>query len=100
MIRAITATAITALNGIRRWFTRLHTFEPGTAPSRLNAYIIREALVMQLMPQNVWPTTQMMRTAFTQAVDIALSSSAIEVPPPSVTAAGLLAANVSASRTM
>src|SRR4051812_19256655 len=97
---ASAATAITALNGIRFWLTRLQIRQPGTAPSRLNAYIMREALVMQLMPQNVWPTTQKMRTAFTHAVDIALSSRAIEVPPPSVTAAGLLAANVSASRTM
>ena len=65
-ISAKAATAITALNGIRCWLTRLQIRHPGTAPSRLNAYIIREALVMQLMPQNSWPMTAMMRTNFTQ----------------------------------
>ena len=47
-----TATAMTALNGIFRALTRLQIRDPGTAPSRLNAYIMRDALVMQLMPQN------------------------------------------------
>ena len=73
---------------------------PGTAPSRLNAYIMREALVMQLMPQKNCPTTQMMRIVFVQAAVIALSNTANTVPPPSLTAFASPAANVIASRTM
>src|SRR3954465_8059771 len=99
-ISAKTATAMTALNGIRLALTRLHRLEPGTAPSRLNAYIMREALVMQLMPQKNCPTTQMMRIVFTQAVPIALSKTAKTVPPPSLIALVSLAAKVMASRTM
>ena len=57
---------MTALNGIRFSLTLLQIRQPGTAPSRENAYIIRDELVMQLMPQNSWPMTAMMRIAFTQ----------------------------------
>src|SRR3954453_13568144 len=70
-ISASTATAITALNGIRRSLTRLQILQPGTAPSRLNAYIIREELVMQLMPQKNWPTTATISTNLTQPLLIA-----------------------------
>ena len=98
-ISAHTATAMTALNGIRLESTRRHRREPGTAPSRLNAYIMREALVMQLMPQKNCPTTQMMRIVFVQAAVIELSNTANTVPPPSLTAFASPAANVIASRT-
>src|SRR4051812_4836205 len=86
MNSAMAATAMTALNGIARWFTRLQIRQPGTAPSRLNAYIMRDALVMQLMPQNSWPTTAMISTVLTQALPMALSNTANTVPPPSLTA--------------
>src|SRR3954468_11910787 len=99
-INASTATAMTALKGMRLTLTRLHSREPGTAPSRLNAYIMREALVMQLMPQKNCPTTQMIRIIFTHDVDMALSKTAKTVPPPSLTAFVSLAAKVMASRTM
>src|SRR3954470_20231277 len=99
-ISANTATAMTALNGMRLALTRLHRREPGTAPSRLKAYIMREALVMQLMPQKNCPTTQMIRIVFVHDVDIALSKTANTVPPPSLTALVSLAVNVMASRTM
>src|SRR3954447_16353796 len=99
-ISAATATAMTALNGIRLESTRRHRLEPGTAPSRLKAYIMREALVMQLMPQKNCPTTQMMRMVFVQAAVIELSNTANTVPPPPLTAVGLPAAKVIASRTM
>jgi hypothetical protein len=99
-ISASTATAITALNGIRFALTLLQSFQPGTAPSRENAYIMREELVMQLMPQNSWPMTAMMRIAFTHPVDIAARNTAGEPPPPSVTAFGSAAAKVIASSTM
>src|SRR4051795_5816560 len=97
---ARTATPMTALNGMRLALTRLHRLDPGTAPSRLNAYIMREALVMQLMPQKNCPTTQMIRMVFTHDVDMALSKTANTVPPPSLTAFVSLAANVMASSTM
>src|SRR3954463_1467987 len=99
-ISASTATAMTALNGIRLASTRLHSRDPGTAPSRLKAYIMREALVMQLMPQKNCPTTQMMRIIFVQDVDMALSKTANTVPPPALTAFVSWAAKVIASRTM
>src|SRR4051794_24864742 len=99
-ISAKTATATTALNGIRRSLTRRQRLEPGTAPSRLNANIIRDALVMQLMPQKNWPTTQMIRIVLVYAEPIELSKTANTVPPPSLTALGLDAAKVIASRTM
>src|SRR3954447_666954 len=99
-INASTATAMTALNGMRLALTRLHRFEPGTAPSRLNAYIMRDALVMQLMPQKNCPTTQMIRIVLTHEVDIALSKTAKTVPPPSLIAPVSFAAKVIASRTM
>src|SRR5262249_27907076 len=98
-ISASTATAITALNGIRFWLTRLQSRQPGTAPSRLNAYIIRDALVMQLMPQNSWPQTAMISTNLTQPRSIAFSNTANRVPPPSETLSTSAAANVIASST-
>src|SRR5947209_6195081 len=98
-ISANAATAMTALNGMRFSLTRDHRRHPGTAPSRLKAYIIRDALVMQLMPQKACPTMQMMSTNSTHPVPIALSKTAGEVPPPFVTAAGSLAAKVIASMT-
>src|SRR5690349_21272520 len=75
-ISANSATAITALNGMRLESTLLHSRDPGTAPSRLKAYIMREALVMQLMPQKNCPTTQMIRTIFVHEFDMALSKTA------------------------
>src|SRR3954453_10049595 len=99
-ISASAATAMTALNGMRLASTRLHSRDPGTAPSRLNAYIMREALVMQLMPQKNCPTTQMIRMVLVHDVDIALSKTAKTVPPPALTAFVSLAAKVMASRTM
>src|SRR3954470_8532480 len=99
-ISAKIATPITALNGIRRALTRRQKLDAGTAPSRLNANIMREALVMQLMPQKNCPTTQMMRIVLTHDVDIALSKTAKTVPPPALTAFVSLAAKVMASRTM
>src|SRR3954468_18312319 len=97
---ATNATAMTALNGMRRWLTLLQVRQPGTAPSRLNAYIIRDALVMQLMPQKNCPITQMIRMNSTQPVLIEFSKTAKTVPPPSLTFAGSCAANVIASSTI
>ena len=52
----MTATNMTALAGT---LLRVHLRperEPGMAPSRLNANVIREALVRQAVVQNNWPT--------------------------------------------
>src|SRR3954451_838673 len=99
-ISANTATAMTALNGMRFSLTLLQSRQPGTAPSRENAYIMRDELVMQLMPQNSCPITAMMRIALTQLVLIALRNTAGEPPPALVTAAGSDAAKVIASSRM
>ena len=88
------------MNGIRFALTLLQSLQPGTAPSRENAYIMRDELVMQLMPQNSCPITATIRISLTQPVDIALRKTAGEPPPPSVTAFGSDAANVIASSTM
>src|SRR3954462_9883029 len=42
-----------------RGFTLAHSREPGSAPSRLNAYDIREFAVTDAMPQKNWATAQM-----------------------------------------
>src|SRR5256885_12694221 len=42
-----------------RGLTRRQMREPGSAPSRLNAYDIREFAVTDAIPQKNWATTQM-----------------------------------------
>src|ERR1700677_4515419 len=46
---------------------RRHRLCPGTAPSRENANVIREALVMQATPQNSWPTVEISTTGLSPA---------------------------------
>ena len=57
------ATNITAFAGI---FVVGLTFasqrDPGMAPSRLNAKVIRDALVRQAVVQNSWPAVEMSST--------------------------------------
>src|SRR4051812_8091960 len=59
---ASTATSITALAGTRFALTFDQMAEPGIAPSRLNAKVIREALVRQATVQNSWPQAEMNTT--------------------------------------
>src|SRR4051794_18933265 len=59
---ASTAQSSTALTGTRLAFTFDHIDEPGIAPSRLNAKVIREALVRQATVQNSWPHAEMKTT--------------------------------------
>ena len=54
-----TAIAITALTGTRLPATLRHSREPGTARSRENANIIRDAEVTEAVPQNNCATTAM-----------------------------------------
>ncbi len=46
---------------------RRHRLWPGTAPSRENANVMREALVTHAMPQNSWPTVEIRITALAPA---------------------------------
>src|SRR6476646_2833732 len=59
---ASNATSITALTGTRLAFTLAQIAEPGIAPSRLKAKVIREALVRQATVQNSWPQAEMNTT--------------------------------------
>src|SRR6187402_2938627 len=59
---ASNATSITALTGTRLAFTFDHKDDPGMAPSRLNAKVIREALVRHATVQNSWPQAEMKTT--------------------------------------
>ena len=84
-----------------RWlFSRRHRLWPGTAPSRENANVIREALVTQAMPQNSWPTVEIISTALAAAELSAVSMIDCEVPPAASIALTWVAANVSASSTI
>ena len=71
--------------GSRLWLTRLHSRQPGTAPSRENAYIMREQLVTQAMPQNSWPIVEMRITTSPSRCHRARKT-AIELPPASLIA--------------
>src|ERR1035438_725549 len=64
MIRANRHTKNTAHVGVRFWPSLRHRLCPGTAPSRENAKVIREALVMHAMPQNSCPIVEIRMTAF------------------------------------
>src|SRR5258705_6389125 len=74
-----------------------HSFQPGTARSRLNAYPIRDMLVTQLMPQKNWPTVEMMMTALKKPGDNADWKMAPENPPAALIASTSVAANRKAS---
>src|SRR5918996_25752 len=56
---ALTTIAITAFTGTRLAPTRRHSRDPGTAPSRENANIIRDAEVTDAVPQNSCALTAM-----------------------------------------
>src|SRR5438874_6425904 len=99
MISAATETAITALNGTRRWLMRRNIHHPGIPRSREKAYQVRDALVRPAAPQNSWPTVAMRMTAFAAHELNASTMSGIEPPPPLVTASTWLTAKSSASRT-
>src|SRR3954464_2372355 len=59
---AITATNMTAFAGTFFAVTFDHSADPGMAPSRLNAKVIREALVRHAVVQNSWPAAEMKMT--------------------------------------
>ena len=63
-----TATSITALAGTRLAVSLDHFAEPGIAPSRLNAKVIRDAEVMHEVAQNTWADAEMKSTNAAQLV--------------------------------
>src|SRR5579875_3873849 len=99
MMPANTTTNSTAQLGVWLALRRRHRLWPGTAPSRLNANVIRLALVTQAIPQNSCPTTEIRTTALAAALVSAvvkIGSAVVEA----VIADGWIAANVIASSTM
>src|SRR4051794_1676485 len=91
---AAAQTNSTAPTGTRLEFSRVQIFQPGIARSRENAYVIREALVTQAMPQNSWPMQEMKITISPAVLDSALSMIDSAPPPPSAIALESVAANV------
>ena len=69
-----------ALTGVPLRSTLDHSRQPGTARSRLNAYVIRDIEVTQLMPQKNWPIVEMMMTALKKNGVSAVSKIAPEKP--------------------
>src|SRR6478672_5393833 len=63
---AMTADRMTPFAGTRFLLSVDHSFQPGTARSRLNAKSIRDELVMQAMVQKNWPAVEMISTVPTQ----------------------------------
>src|ERR1700752_3963268 len=99
MIMANEATNRTAQLGVLFLPRRRHRSCPGTAPSRENANVIREALVTHAMPQNNCPIVEMMSTALAAADESAVSMIDCDVPPAALISFTCVAANVSASST-
>ncbi len=62
--------------------------EPGIAPSRLNANVIREALVRQAVVQNSWPAVEISSTMKCQLWGSAWPKIRSTAPPPAVTLSG------------
>ena len=63
-----TATSITAFAGTRFAVSFCQVAEPGIAPSRLNAKVIRDAEVMHEVAQNTWADAEMKSTNAAQLV--------------------------------
>ena len=66
MIAPITATNTTALAGTFAAVTFDQSFDPGIAPSRLNANVIRDALVRQAIVQKNCPAVEIASTVTCQ----------------------------------
>src|SRR5215475_9901074 len=86
-----------ALTGVRLRFTRDQSRWPGTARSRLNAQVIRDMLVTQLMPQKNCPMVEMMMTVLKKNGVSADEKIAPEKPPAELMASTSVEANRKAS---
>ena len=88
----------TALAGIRVVGLTLTSREPGIAPSRLNANVIREALVRHAVVQNSWPAVEISSTRKCQPWGEGLAEDQRRrAPPPAETLAGSCTAKTKAS---
>src|ERR1700752_727548 len=67
MISANKTTNSTDQLGVRFFPSRRQRLWPGTAPSRENANVMRDALVTQAIPQNSWPIVEISSTALAAA---------------------------------
>ena len=81
-IAQIAAMPSVAFRGARFGATFDQIWCPGTARSRLNAYIIREALVRPEPPQKNWPMVEMIITALNPARPSAVAKMPIDEPAP------------------
>src|ERR1700684_2205324 len=92
----------TAHVGVRFLPSRRHRLWPGTAPSRENAKVMREALVTHAIPQNICPTVEIRMTALAAAELSAVVKIASEGKPALSSSGSLLfwIANVIASSTI
>ena len=82
----MTPTNMTALAGMRVvLFTVESHFEPGMAPSRLNAKVIRDALVRQAVVQNSCPAVEISSTRKCQPSGSACPKITSTAPKPSLT---------------
>ena len=92
------ATNITALAGILVVVLTLDSsFEPGIAPSRLNAKVIREALVRQAVAQKSWPAVEISRMVKCQPSPSAWLKITSTLPKPLLTPSGSCTANTNES---
>src|ERR1700712_3052499 len=80
MMAATTADRSTPLAGTRFLLSFDHSFQPGTARSRLKANSMREELVMQATAQKNWPAVEISSTMPTQLELMAWVK--IEYTPP------------------
>src|SRR5262249_6528563 len=92
-----TEAPMMALTGVPLRSTLDHNRQPGTARSRLNAKVIRDMLVTQLIPQKNWPIAESRMTALKKNGLNAVWKMAPEDPPACVIAFTSVAANRNAS---
>src|SRR5690348_11237456 len=82
-----------ALTGVRLRSTFDHSRQPGTAPSRENAYVIRDIEVTQPMPQKNCPIVEMPKMTVARVDDSDEVKMAPTKPPSALTASTFVAAN-------
>src|ERR1035437_83503 len=101
-IIAHSTTKNTAHVGVRFLPRRRHRLCPGTAPSRENANVMREALVRQATPQNSCPMVEIRTTALAAEELSAVAKISSAGKPALMTSASWLfwIANVIASSTI
>jgi len=98
MMIPMVATKITALAGILVAALTLDSHdEPGMAPSRLKANVIREALVRQAVAQNSWPAVEISRIVKCQPSPRAWVKITSTLPNPLLTPPGSCTANTNES---